>query len=491
MKYSSIVIGAGLSGLCCALLLARSGRKVLVVEQHRSPGPVVSGFKRGGICFDSGFHYAGGLGEGGPLLPLLRHLGLMQKIQIFPYDPKGFDLLRVASSGREFALPVGFENIKEYLVGQFPQAAQQIELFLGELAENWRNFPYLNLDVDWTDFGLESVHGCSLRERLEAFSAWPELQGLLSMHSLLYGVSPDTTPLNLNAQVAGSYFHSVHGIAGGGRRLIDALLELLVEAGVEVRCKADVSQILTESGSVSGVRLKSGEELLATEVIATLNPSQLPDLLPAGVLRPAYQKRLKALRQTPSAYILFARSQEPLEFLRGRNFFVQHQAGIFSTEVDLPLEERSFYLAGADQGDSGAIHGLIGIVPADYSEVSGWSQSGRTRPSEYQSWKQQISGRLLQMFYRNCPQLPQLELLELATPLTLADYSRATDGAIYGVGRCLGQYNPHPATRLPGLFLAGQAVTAPGLMGSMVSSYLACGSILGHEKLRGELRECR
>ncbi|MCK4502784.1 MAG: hypothetical protein KAU22_07085, partial [Desulfuromonadales bacterium] len=62
-------------------------------------------------------------------------------------------------------------------------------------------------------------------------------------------------------------------------------------------------------------------------------------------------------------------------------------------------------------------------------------------------------------------------------------------GAIYGVARELGQYNPLPVTRLPGLFLAGQAVTVCGLMGTMVSSCLACGSILGHEFLRGELKK--
>jgi len=105
-------------------------------------------------------------------------------------------------------------------------------------------------------------------------------------------------------------------------------------------------------------------------------------------------------------------------------------------------------------------------------------------------WKKGIAEQLLRLFYRHCPQLPQLELLDLATPLTLHDYSLAPEGAVYGVGRYLGQYNPQPVTRLPGLYLAGQAVAGPGLLGTLVSSYLTCGTILGHEVLRGELREC-
>ena len=491
MHYDSIIIGAGLSGLTCALLLARSGRRVLVLEQHSRPAPVVRGFQRGGIYFDSGFHYAGGLGDGGPLQPLLRHLGLEDKLQLFPYAADGFDRLRIASSGEEYLLPVGFNNIRRYLGEKFPQARSEIALYLDEIVSQWRNFPYLDLNADLADFAMETVHGCSLRERLEVFSPWPELQSLLSMHSLLYGVPPEWAPLSLNAQVAGSYYHSVHGIVGGGRRLVDALLVLLAEAGVDIRCNAAVSQVLVGEEAVSGVRLQSGDEFPAGEVIATLNPTQLPGLLPASGLRPAYLKRLKNLRQTPSAYIVFASSRQSLEFLRGRNLFMQPRAGVFNPSADQPLEERSFYLAGADQGRDGAIKGLIGIVPAYYEEVSSRQIPEPGRPEGYAAWKTGISDRLLQMFKKCCPELADLELLELATPLTLRDFSRATEGAIYGVGRWLGQYNPHPVTRLPGLFLSGQAVTGPGLLGAMVAGYLTCGSILGHEHLRGELRACR
>ncbi|SDZ76398.1 all-trans-retinol 13,14-reductase [Desulfuromusa kysingii] len=491
MSYDAIIIGAGLSGLTSALLLARAGRKVLVVEQHSSPAPVVRGFQRDGNYFDSGFHYAGGFGDGGPLQPLLRHLGIADRLKLFPYSADGFDCLRVSSSGEEYLLPVGFKRIKSYLGGKFPPARAEIEGYLDEIASMWRNVPYLDLDTDLVDFGMESVHGRSLQERLEVFSPWPQLQGLLSMHCLLYGVLPEQTPLSLNAQVAGSYYHSVHGICGGGRQLTQVLLALLKEAKVELQCRADVTQILSADHGVTGVRLHSGEEISAAEVIATVNPAQLPEMLPPATMRPAYLKRLEGLYQTTSAYIVYARSQQSLEFLRGRNMFVQSQAGIFTSTADQVLEERPFYLAAADQNSNNVIKGLIGIVPAPYSEVESFDLSGKQRTAEYRQWKQEMGARLLRMFYNKCPQLPPLELLDLATPLTLRDYSRAPQGAIYGVGRILGQYNPPPVTRLPGLFLAGQGIAGPGLLGSLVSSYLACGSILGHEVLRGELRSCR
>jgi all-trans-retinol 13,14-reductase len=85
MSYDSIIIGSGLSGLTSALLLARSGRRVLILEQHSLPAPVVRGFSRDGLYFDSGFHYAGGLSENGPFRPIFKHQGLEEKLTLFPF----------------------------------------------------------------------------------------------------------------------------------------------------------------------------------------------------------------------------------------------------------------------------------------------------------------------------------------------------------------------------------------------------------------------
>lgn len=491
MKYDTIVIGSGLSGLTCALLLARSGRRVVVLEQHSQPAPVVRGFFRDGLYFDSGFHYVGGLGDGGALRPLFRHLGLEGKLELFPFAEDGFDRLRISATGETLSLPVGFANIKTELGQRFPKVQAKIANYFDEIASKWSRFPYLDLDADIADFGMESVHGNSLYGRLQEFSAYPELQSLLSMHSLLYGILPKDAPETLNMQVAGSYYHSVHGISGGGRALVEALLELLAVAGCEIRCRAEIVTLRTSSGAVSGVQLANGEDISAKEVVATMNPTLLPQLLPKGVLRPAYLKRLKQLRQTTSAYIVFAKSHRPLDFLRHRNLFVQPQAGLFNVDNEGPLMQRPFYLTAADQGREGGNKGLIGIVPASYTEVAEWGADEMRSSPGYCSQKQLVSKQLLKLFLENCPELDELEILELATPLTLRDYSLAPEGAIYGVGRFLGQYNPHPVTRLTGLFLSGQAIAAPGLMGTVVAAYLTCGSILGHETQRREIRLCR
>lgn len=492
MTYDSIIIGTGLSGLTCGLLLAKSGRRVLLVEQHSEPAPVVRGFYRRGIYFDSGFHYAGGLGEGGPLRLLLKHLGLAEKLEFLPFAADGFDRLRITGAGADMVLPVGITRITDHLSQLFPHLQQEITIFLDEIEARWCDFPYLDLDKEFAANDLQSVHESSLTQRLEVFSSAPRLQTLLSMHTLLYGVAPQEASVTLNAQVAGSYFHSAVGVAGGGRRLIDACLERLSECVVSVRCRAGVTRILSDDGKVAGVKLVDGETVLAPEVIATCNPALVPAMLPAGVLRPAYCKRLEQLQQTPSALILFARCVTPTPLLRGKNLFVCPQPGILQVALDKPLEERPMYLAGADPcPSSDGTKGVIAIIPTAFDEAASWQNSAGQRCSEYLDWKKQMTRRLLRHLTTSVPELGELDPLDLATPLTLENYSHAPRGALYGVGRVLGQYNPQPQTRLSGFYLSGQAVAGPGLLGTLVAGYYTCGTIIGHELLRGELRACR
>jgi phytoene dehydrogenase-like protein len=54
MHYDVVVIGAGLSGLTAASLLAKRGLHVAVIDRSYMPGGSCGVFKRNGITFDQG-----------------------------------------------------------------------------------------------------------------------------------------------------------------------------------------------------------------------------------------------------------------------------------------------------------------------------------------------------------------------------------------------------------------------------------------------------
>ena len=54
--YDVIVIGAGLGGLTAGAILAREGRKVLVIERSNSVGGAASSYKSGELFVEGSLH---------------------------------------------------------------------------------------------------------------------------------------------------------------------------------------------------------------------------------------------------------------------------------------------------------------------------------------------------------------------------------------------------------------------------------------------------
>ena len=77
--YDFIIIGAGYGGLAAASLLAKSNKKVLVLESHYSIGGCAGYYKREGVLFDVGATTLSGFDYNGPLDRIEKELNFQLK----------------------------------------------------------------------------------------------------------------------------------------------------------------------------------------------------------------------------------------------------------------------------------------------------------------------------------------------------------------------------------------------------------------------------
>ena len=511
MKYDYLVIGAGISGLSSALLLARFGFKVAVVEQAPRPAPLIEGFVRKSVYFETGFHYGGGLEDGGVLDLNLHLLGIAEHLQKVPFDLLAYDTVVQPENGFNFSFPQGYAALGDTLRERFPTHRQALGKYFERLQQVTRKLPYYHFQAqgepdESSSPGLSLLHDQTLAQVLDELAITGELRTLLQIHCLLHGSLPSEVPFAIHAGVVDGYYRSAHTFKGGGRALVTALVTVLNQCGVDLFCRHRVEEIeLTAAGALAGIRCTNGVKLQASGCISTLHPQALLKLLPASVFRPVYRRRLAALKETAGAEIVFLRCERKREStpgislsqtckFQGRNFFFLPESEKAMLDLDLPLSERLLYLNFAGSGGSADFDasvsdlegGVTAILPAPYYEPGTEISATLSYAEKKEQTGELVRKRIIELL----PELgPELEVECVATAKTLQRINASARGSLYGVKHTVGQFNPSPKTRLAGLFLAGQATAAPGLLGAITSALMAVGGIVGHDRVEALRRD--
>jgi len=490
MKYDTLVVGSGISGLCASLALARHGQRVALIEQAEYLAPLLRRFNRGGWWCDPGVHYVGGMHSSGPLAVIFRYLGLYDEIRTTPLNPDAYDIVH-AHAAEPILFPTGLSRVKEALSSRYPHSREAVSAYLDQVNAVHHETPFLSFDLPVeTLMARKPLFGESLTSFLTRHGADAALVEMLSRYgALLYGSAGHECPFTVHAMVLGSFYYSAHSFRRGGDEVVDAFERGLCNAGVDVYSgRAVVALELDHHRHVRGAVVEGGDRLAGDSCICTVHPHLLLDLLPPGSVHPAFAGRIRNLEDTFGAMGVFLEVDDlPAELVDSNVYYADGEPGAVSEDAGLAA------MVCPRSNLQGERNSLCLVRPCTM-DLPLWEACGRLgqRPEAYEAFKRREVDRTLDLFYRRFPsQRNRCRVLESATPCTYYSYTGTMRGAVYGAKQSTVRTPLRARTPVGGLFLAGQSVLAPGLLGAMISSLLAVCRILGPEPVWSELQRCR
>ena len=484
-KYDSIVVGAGAGGLTMALILARTGRKVLILEKSTKPGGALGSFDFSGYRLDAGFHFTGALQDGGLFDQLLKALDIRKMVNPIFLSPDSANIFRFAESNVDISFPYGMNRMRESLARQFPNERLAVERYFDDIDSVCANTPALDLQSVFSQTPTLQEDSITLADYLEKLTSNRLLRETLSALIMCHGSAPSEISMADNSRLCAGFYESVATLEGGGASLVNALLKQLRKFDVEIRCGVEIMKLAgIARKKVGKFVLNTGETLSADACVFTINPKSIVDLLPRDAFPPAFFKRIESFESTPGFFTLFAKLDGNVEPVNSRSITSEYPVDDINA-LALPGWKGPGALALMHSKSNGATI-LTAFEPIYWNRVASWAASNReSRPEAYLKWKRNKEREVLQRIFRIFPSYKDhLEVLTSATPLTYKDYINHHDGAAYGIKSKIGEYKLAGQLRLRNLFVAGQSAILPGVLGTMMASLLIAKTMVGENQIK-------
>lgn len=161
-KYDVIIIGAGIGGLVAGSLLAKSGKKVLIVEKGSQPGGYCTSFKVKDFEFDAFVHSLGSLREGGKLFNIFTTLKILEKLDLVRFDPSD----TIITPDHKVSYWANLKYTIEDFSRAFPRESSNIKYFFENIIQrekliavsSFRNRTFKDiLDTVFSDYKLKAI----------------------------------------------------------------------------------------------------------------------------------------------------------------------------------------------------------------------------------------------------------------------------------------------------------------------------------------------
>jgi phytoene dehydrogenase-like protein len=472
MEKSVIIIGAGVAGLSAGCYLRMNGYRTHIFEMDTRPGGVCTAWKRNGYTIDGCMEWLVGSGPASAMHRVWQELGIPQRHSFIDHDT----FIRVEGrDGRTLSLYVEPDRLEQHLLELAPEDAApirdltnvmrklkrfdmpvrkpaELEGPLGGLRTAWGFLPYMGVLRRW---GKVTVGGFTSR-----------LKSPFLREALLAAVSDaaEFPVLGLLMPMTWVRAKAAGYPLGGSFEFARTIEQRYLGLGGEVSYRSRVARILVENDRAVGVRLAHGTEHRAETVISAADGrTTIFDMLDGTYA----DEKVKGYYQDSRLY-------EPLVFVSFGMARTFPDVPPSVSGLCLPLDEPRT-IAGRERkhllmhpyhfDPSMAPEGRTVFRVMLGSPWEYWEELQR-EPERYRAEKERVAEQVLAVLERRFPGLTgQVEMRDVATPVTLARYTGNWRGSFMGWRVTQETFNLRMKKTLPGLgqfYMVGQWVEPGG-----------------------------
>jgi phytoene desaturase len=306
-----VIVGAGPGGLAAAILLAKSGVDVTIVERRSAIGGRTSTIEREGFKFDTGptfFLYPRVLRE------IFSAAGrdLDAEVPMERLDPQ---YRLVFGAGGELLATPNLERMEQAIAALCPRDAAGFQRFFADNRNKLERFlPFLENPFDsWRDLAkLQMLKmlpllrpWSSLDTDLRKYFSDERIRLGFSFQSKYLGMSPFTCPSLFSILSFLEYEHGVFHPVGGCGAVTRAMATVAQDLGVKILLDEPVERMLFDGRRTTGVKTAS-RTLKADAVVVNADFAEaMRRMVPNALRRKWTDERIASKRFSCSTFMMY------------------------------------------------------------------------------------------------------------------------------------------------------------------------------------------